>query len=74
MKPKTYVILEAKREGYSVDQIRKTMTVGELQAYLDQFDEDEPIFLSHDNGYTYGGITEWCFDCREEDEEEEGED
>lgn len=39
-----------------MDQIFRTMTVGELIAYLEQFDDDSPVYLSHDNGYTYGGI------------------
>ena len=32
------------------------MTVGELIRYLEDFDEDTPVYLKHDNGYTYGGI------------------
>lgn len=46
------------REGYGIDQIRRTMTVGELISFLSDFDEDTPIYLSFDNGYTYGGIAE----------------
>jgi hypothetical protein len=56
------------REGYSIDQVRKTMTVGELIDFLSQYDEDTPIYLDFDNGYTYGGITEDRF------EEDYGED
>ena len=59
------------REGYGTDQIRKTMTVGELIDFLSQYDEDTPIYLSFDKGYTYGGITEGCFD---EDYEEDNDD
>ena len=43
------------REGYGPDQVRKTMTVGELIALLEDYDEDTPVYLSFDNGYTYGG-------------------
>lgn len=50
------------REGYGIDQIRKTMTVGELISFLEDFDEDTPIYLSFDNGYTYGGIVESRFE------------
>ena len=50
------------REGYGTDQIRKTMTVGELRAFLEDYDEDSPIYLSFDSGYTYGGITEDRFE------------
>ena len=46
----------------------KTMTAGELINFLAQYDEDTPIYLSFDNGYTYGGITEERF------EEDYGED
>lgn len=59
------------REGYGIDQVRKTMTVGELIAFLEDYDENTPIYLSFDNGYTYGGITEGRF---EEDYGEDGED
>ena len=57
---KEIVYINANREGYGIDQVRHTMTVGELIAYLE-----------HDGGYTYGGITEWCFEDGELDEEEE---
>ena len=58
-------------DGYAVDQIRQTMTVGELIAFLSDFDEDMPIYTSQDNGYTYGGIEYDNF--REEENEEEDE-
>lgn len=48
--------INAQREGYGIDQVRHTMTVGELIRYLEDFDEDTPVYLKHDNGYTYGGI------------------
>lgn len=50
------VIIEASREGYSTDQIRNTMTVQELIDILSEYDADAKVYLSHDNGYTYGGI------------------
>ena len=46
------------REGYGIDQIKKTMTVGELMDFLGNYDEDTPVYLSFDSGYTYGGVTE----------------
>lgn len=63
--------IEAKREGYSINQVSNTMTVGELIAYLEQFDENDKVYLSHDNGYTYGGISESDFldDWINDDEE-----
>lgn len=59
------------REGYGPDQVRRTMTVGELIAFLEDYDEDTPVYLSFDNGYTYGGISEGRF---EENYGEDGED
>ena len=41
--------MKAEREGYAPDQIARTMTVGELIEFLNNFDEDEKIYLSHDN-------------------------
>ncbi len=53
-----YVVkIEAQREAYSIGGVmRRTMTVRELIEQLEQFDDDTPVILSHDNGYTYGGI------------------
>lgn len=61
--------IEGRRNGYSPDQCGSTMTVGELIAYLEQFEEDTPVYMSNDNGYTYGSITESSFSEDEEDEE-----
>lgn len=60
------------REGYGIDKIRRTMTAGELINFLAQYDEDTPVYLSFDNGYTYGGITEGRFeeDYGEDDDDE----
>lgn len=66
------VFVNAGRTGYAPEQIRKTMTVGELIAYLEMFDEDAPVYLKHDNGYTYGGITEKDFEEDYKDENAEG--
>ncbi|MBS1402253.1 MAG: hypothetical protein HPZ79_04615 [Oscillospiraceae bacterium] len=59
------------REGYGIDQIHRTMAVGELINFLSDYD-DTPIYLSFDNGYTYGGITEGRFeeDYGEDDNDE----
>ena len=61
--------IEGRRDGYSPTQIRETMTVGELMAYLEQFDEDAPVYIQNDNGYTYGSIDFNSFEESEEDEE-----
>lgn len=66
------LIYQAFREGYGLDQVRDTMTVRELIEFLDQYDEDTPVYLDFDNGYTYGGICEHRFyEDYEEDENDE---
>lgn len=61
--------IEGRRNGYSPEQCGRTMTVGDLIAYLEQFDEDAEIYLNNDNGYTFGNITEDSFEESYEDEE-----
>lgn len=68
---KEVITIEAQREGYSINQCYKTMTVGELIQELSQYDEDTPIYFSHDNGYTYGSLKEENIDIRYEDEGED---
>ena len=50
------LFINAHRTGYAPEQIRHTMTVAELIAALEDFPEDAPVYLKHDNGYSYGGI------------------
>lgn len=56
------LFIEGRRNGYSTDQCGRTMTVGELIAYLEQFNEDAEVYLNNDNGYTFGSITESSFE------------
>lgn len=53
---KRTVIIRADREAYSLADVYKTLTVGELISVLQMYDDDLPVYLSHDNGYTYGGL------------------
>lgn len=64
------LVLHTKREGYSFNQVRCTMTVGELKAFLEDYDDDTPMYLSFDNGYTYGGINEAKFELVEDEDED----
>lgn len=49
------VIINAIRDTYSAEESAlQSMTVKELINCLEQFDEDDKVVLSHDNGYTYG--------------------
>lgn len=67
--------IEARREGYSINQIRRTMTVEELIDYLEQYDPETPVYFSNDRGYTYGGLTYDCFsEVEDEDDEDDYED
>lgn len=50
------VIIDAARTAYSAKDIYGTFTVAELIETLSQYDPDEKVILSHDGGYTYGGI------------------
>lgn len=65
------VYIEGRRNGYSPEQCGRTMTVGDLIAYLEQFEEDAEIYINNDNGYTFGSITESSFEESYDDEEEE---
>lgn len=64
------VVFEAERKGYGIDQIAGTaMTVGELISFLEDYDEDTLVVLSHDNGYTYGSLSSAMMGTAEEDED-----
>ena len=70
------IIINANREGYGTDQIRNTMTVGELIDALSDFDEDTPVYIGNDRKsyvwYTYGGITMRDIEKTDEEEDEDG--
>lgn len=68
---KQVVIIEVEREGYSVDQCYRTMTVGELKESLSQFEESLPIYFSHDGGYSYGSLRPENIEGRYEKEEDD---
>ena len=79
-----YLMLDTRRDGYGPEQIDSTITVGELIEVLQQYRNDMPVMFRNDNGYTYGGIYESCFeeewitpeeeDDDEDDDEEDDED
>ena len=59
---KPVIIIEAKREGYTIEQAeneREAITVGELMQMLEGFDEGTKVYISNDNSYTYGSVTEY---------------
>ena len=55
------IVIDAHREGYAFDQVRETLTAGELIDVLSEYDPDTPVYLGHDRQsygwYTFGGIT-----------------
>lgn len=51
------IYIKAPREGYSPAQIERTLTVGQLIDLLEGYDENTKVYLQHDEGYTYGGLT-----------------
>ena len=53
------LFINDKRNGYNTDQCGKTLTARELIEILQEYDEDTPIYLRNDNGYTYGSITRY---------------
>lgn len=65
------LIIETSREGYGTDQVEETLTVGELIELLHYYDEEAPVYLSFDGGYTYGGLRAGRFDLQEEEDDEE---
>ena len=62
--------IEGRRSGYAPDDCGKTLTVGELIEILSDFDEDLPVYLRNDNGYTYGSVQLDSVTEGEEDEDE----
>ena len=66
----TVLMIDGRRDCYSgSDLIGKTMTVMELRSYISCYDDDTPIMICNDNGYTYGKIT--GASIREEEIEED---
>lgn len=60
-----YVSISGRRTAYSPNDIVDnvgTLTVGELIELLSDFDEDLPVILNNDNGYTYGEIVDYTID------------
>lgn len=65
------LIIDAKRERYSISQIRRTLTVGELKDLLEEYDDETPIYLSHDDGYSYGGLSYDSLNEKDTDDNDE---
>lgn len=72
---KRAIVFEAPRTGYSIDQISRPTTIGELKQLFEELElEDDDIFiLSHDRGYTYGSINDTTYEICIENEDGEWE-
>lgn len=59
------LFIDGKRSGYGPEQCGETMTVGQLAKTLNnliewgQLSADMPVYLSNDNGYTFGEISDY---------------
>ena len=67
-----YIVIDAKRQAYDVEGVVGTsITAGELIEILEDFDENTPVILSHDGGYTFGGIKRSFIHGEDSDDEED---
>ena len=60
------LFINGNRNGYGMEQCGRTLSVGELIEILSNYDEETPVYLRNDNGYTYGSITEWDINTPED--------
>ena len=65
------VFIAANRTAYTPEDVEHTLTVRDVIDALSDYPDDTPVYLKHDGGYTYGGITWTDF---EEDYEDGSED
>lgn len=67
------IVINAAREAYGLEDVKRTMTIGEIVAYLQDNDPDTPVYLSFDGGYTYGGLEESFFEEVDDDDADDNE-
>ena len=60
------LFINANNNGYEPSKCGRTLTVGELIELLSYFDEDRPVYLRFDDGYSYGSIGEYDFNTAED--------
>lgn len=65
------VVIAITRDAYCISDARPTITVSEVCDALKDYDYDEMVYISHDNGYTYGPINENDMRVEEDDDEVE---
>lgn len=60
------LFINANKNGYVPSECGTTLTVGELIKLLEDYEEDRPVYLRFDNGYTYGSISRYDFNRAED--------
>lgn len=63
------ILIHATRKAYGLEDIHRTMTVADLISFLETFDEGTEVYISNDNGYTYGPVLEELMEIREDEED-----
>ena len=58
---RTRLFINGRRTGYDPEQCGRTMTARELIDYLENFDDETPVYLSYENGRVFGSIREEDF-------------
>ena len=53
------IVLKVNRDYYCIaDVVADSISVGELKRVLENYDDNERVVFSNDNGYTYGCVNE----------------
>ena len=69
---KQIVAIKPERQFYGIKEaLRTTMTVGELIAELQEFDEDAPVVFEFFNMHTFGAVSANRIDEYESDDDDE---
>lgn len=68
---KEVLVIQAKNTEYSALAVENTMTAAELREFLEDFDDDTPVVLSFDGGYTYGPVRQYDIGSEYFDEDED---
>jgi hypothetical protein len=53
---KSMLVLEESRDGKTIVRKPNMVTIGKLISALEQYDDDTPVYINHDNDYIYVGI------------------
>lgn len=62
------VFIDGHSNGYTPKQCGDTLTVGELMQALCEYEDDIPVYIRHDNGYSYGSVLDEFINLSESDD------